>query len=1068
MKKLLLTLIAFSLFAIQSYAQTVTGRVLDGSMNNEPLVGATIQIPGSTTGVVSDIDGNFKIDMPQGKIMLQVSMVGYSTRVINVKGKTNIEVVLKEDAKLMDEVVVVGYGTMKKRDLTGSMAQIKTDDLLRGGNTDVAHGMQGKLAGVQVSQNDGSPGAGVSITVRGANSFTTSSQPLYIIDGVPYGTDPNGMPKSGANDGNNQSTSPLSMINPNDIEKMEVLKDASATAIYGSRGANGVVIITTKKGQASAEGKPKVEFNASWGLQRVSKRLKMLDPYTYALYQNEAQQNSAYYEGNTTTQKPYRGEWTYTYVGGEPDYTTGKYNPSPDDFLSPGVRTDEYGNVDEVAIANWQDEIYRTGMQQDYSLNVSGGSDKGWYSMSGSYTNQEGTVKNTGFERYGVGLNLGRHITKWLEIGTSSFFTHTTTDFQRTNSDNTGIIRSALIFPPTYGVRTRTEQLDELNWLATNPVNYVNGAKDQLNQISWFSSSYLEAKLTPWLKFRQNLGLGYNDGHRSTYYDRHTQEGKTPINGKAGKATNSWKSMTAESLLTFDKTWGIHTINAVGGITFERGVGESSSTTATNFPNDLTKDADMGLALDRATIASGKTVQSLESFLGRVNYSLLGKYLFTASVRTDGSSSFATNNKWATFCSGAFAWRASDETFIQNLKIFSNLKFRLSFGQTGNQGIGAYRTLTILSAANYPYNGTLSSGSAMIDWRGPTNPDLKWETTNQFNAGIDFGFLDNRLSFTIDYYYKKTKDLLQNVTIPASTGYTQMLTNSGNVTNEGLEFVLNYDVFRKSAVKWNISANLSMNRNRIGGLEGDQFATSLWNGADQVFIQRNGCPIGTLFGYVEDGFFNNIAEVRSMKEYAGLSDAEALKKVGEIKYRDLNGDGKITAADRTIIGDTNPDFIFGLTNSLSWKNISLDFMLQGQYGNDILNYNLTDIQMANHGNITLDAYNTRWTPENAANAKWPKPVSGYSRAWYVSNRFVEDGSYLRMKFITLSYTWNKPFKWIERARLSFTANNVFCITNYSWYDPDVNSGASNSATPGVDSYSYPNARSFVMGVNFIF
>lgn len=719
-------------------------------------------------------------------------------------------------------------------------------------------------------------------------------------------------------------------------------------------------------------------------------------------------------------------------------------------------------------MADWQDEIYRTGFQQDYNVSVSNGNDRGWYSFSGNYTRQSGIIKNTGFERYGISINIGRHITKWLEIGTSSFFTNSTTDFQRTGSENTGVIRSAIIFPPTYGVHSSTEQLDELNWLATNPVNYINGAKDQLKQISWFSSSYLEIKFTPWLKFRQNLGLGYNDDHRGTYYDRHTQEGRTPNNGMAGKATNIWKSLTAESILTFDKRWGIHSLNVMAGMTFEKGTGESTSMSATNFPTDYTQDGDMSLALDKATIASSTTEQALESFLGRINYTLLDRYIFTASVRTDGSSSFAKNNKWATFLSGAFVWRASEEKFIQDLNVFSNLKFRLSFGQTGNQGIGAYRTLEVLNAANYPYNGTLESGMAMIDWRGPTNPDLKWETTDQFNAGIDMGFLDNRLQLTVDYYYKKTRDLLQNVTIPGSSSFTQMLVNSGNVTNEGLEFTLNYDVLRNTPVRWNISANLSFNRNRIGGLDGDQYATSLWSAADQAFLQRNGCPIGTIYGYVEDGFFDNLAEVRSFPEYAGLSDAEARRYIGEIKYRDLNGDGHITAADKTIIGDTNPDFVYGFTSNLSWNNFTLSFMLQGSQGNDIMNYNLTDIKMGNYGNITTDAYNSRWTAENAGNAAWPKATAGYTRTWLFSDRYVENGSYLKMKYITLSYDWLKPLPGIQKLNISFTANNLFTITKYSWFDPDVNAGGTNSATPGVDSYSYPSARTFTLGLNFTF
>lgn len=1064
MRKRILFLLLITMCSLHMVAQQqIKGRVMDGTLN-EPLIGASIQVPGTTIGTVADLEGNFSFTLPEGKFLIQVSMIGYKTQVVNVKGKTEVEVTLHEDAAVMEEVVVIGYGTMKKRDLSGSVSQIKSDELKAGGAPDVAHGLQGKIAGVDVKQSDGSPGAGVSITVRGANSFTTSSQPLYIVDGVPYGTDPNGTPGSDANSGNNQQTSPLTMINPNDIEKIEVLKDASATAIYGSRGANGVVIITTRKGQV---GKPRIEVNTSWSVQRIGRRVKMLDAYNYALYQNEAATNSRYYEQSTVV-NPYRGEWSYPYVGGEPVYSQGTYNPSPEDFLNPGVRTDEYGNVDEVAIADWQDEIYQTGFLQDYSVNVSGGTEQGYYSLSGGFTDQKGIIKNTGFQRYNLGLNINRHITNWLEVGTNQYFTNAVTDFQRTNSENTGIIRSALIFPPTYGPHSETEQLDALNWLAANPVNYVNGAKDQLKQISWFSSSYVEAKIVPWLKFRQNLGLGYNDSHRGTYYDRHTQEGKSPSNGKAGKASSIWKSLTLESILTADKTWGIHKFNVVAGITFEKGVGENESMTATNFPNDLTKDANMSLALDRPTISSSSTKQALESFLGRINYTLADKYLFTASVRSDGSSSFAKDHKWATFFSGAFAWRAIDEKFIKDLKIFSNLKFRLSYGQTGNQAIGAYRTLTVLQAANYPYDGSLTSGVSMIDWRGPTNKDLKWETTDQFNAGIDMGFLENRLQLTVDYYYKKTRDLLQNVTIPSSSGFSQMLVNSGNVVNQGVEIALTADIFRQKDFTWSLNANFALNRNKINGLVGDQYATSLWSKADQVFLQRNGYPIGTLYGYVEDGYYDNIAEVRSNPAYASLSDEEALRFVGEIKYRDLNGDGQITEDDRTIIGDTNPKFTYGITNNFSWKDLSLSFMLQGSQGNDILNYNLTDITMSNQGNVTVEAYNGRWTEANAANASWPKASAGYTRTWLVSNRYVEDGSYLKLKYVTLSYDWQRPIPWIEKIRFSLTANNVFTITNYSWFDPDVNAGGANASCPGVDSYSYPSARSFTFGLNFVF
>ena len=1005
-------------------AQTqLKGRVLDGSANNEPLIGASIQVPGTTSGTITDLDGNFSFPMPAGKFLVQVSMIGYKTKVVNVKGKDFVEVVLQEDAKVMDEVVVVGYGTMRKRDLSGSMTQIKGDELMKGGTTDVAKGMQGKIAGVQVSQTDGSPGAGTSITVRGANSFTTSSEPLYVVDGIPYNNDnPGGMPASSANENSNQKQNPLSFLNPNDIEKIEVLKDASATAIYGSRGANGVVIITTRKGQS---GKPKIEFNANFSVSSIAKKIDVLDADTYIQYQNEAKQNFVKYMGGTDTTP-------YTSHGGR---------------------------------ADWQDEIYQTGWQQDYSLSVSGGSDKGWYSFSGNYLDQQGTIKESGFNRYGVSIAIGRHIYDWLEVGSSSHVSQSITDFQRTSSNDTyGIIRSALVFPPDYNSDAAPES--ETDWLSANPASYVRGARDQLKSINWFSSNYVEAKIMPWLKFRQNIGLGYNDSHRSTYYDRYTSQGYKN-GGKMGKAANIWKSMTLESLLTFDKKFGIHYLNAVAGLTFEKGMWDNSAVTTTNFPTWANVDSDIALGLDKAQLTSDKGKQTLESLLARVNYTLMDKYIFTASIRSDGSSKFAKGNKWATFLSGAVAWRASEEDFIKDLNVFSNLKLRLSYGETGNQGIGSYRTLTVVEPSTYVFDSVTKQGVAMIDWRGRSNPDLKWETTSQVNAGIDFGWFDNRLQLTVDYYYKKTRDLLQNVAMPYSTGYGQYLTNYGHVTNEGLEVTLLYDVLKNGPLKWNVNANFSMNKNQIGGLDGDQFATVNWNKADQMFIQRNGCPIGAIYGYKEDGFYNSVAEVLAFKENSSLSEADALKLVGEVKYRDRNGDGYIDANDRYIIGDTNPDFTYGITNTFSWKEWGLSFMLQGSQGNDIFNGNLLDMQLQNIGNITVDAYQSRWTAENPTAAKWPKALSNNTRDMKLSDRYVENGSYLKMKYVTLTYDWAKPCKFVERLKFNFTVNNVFTITNYSWMDPDVN-GFGDVSRKGVDMYSYPSARTFTLGVSAVF
>lgn len=1053
------------LFSSQLFAQSkLTGKVLDGALNNEPMIGASVMVVGTSTGCITDMDGNFSLTVPKGKSQIVVSSVGYKSQTINVTGRTSIRVVLKEDSKVMDEVVVVGYGTMKKRDLSGAMSQIKSDDLMKGGALDLAHGMQGKIAGVSVQQSDGAPGGGMSIVVRGVNSFSTSSQPLYIVDGVPFET--GSTPSNGATT-NEQSSNPLSFINPHDIESIEVLKDASATAIYGSRGANGVVIITTKRGK---EGKPKVEFSANFGISHISKKLDMLDPVTYANYINEQQVNSAYYEGSVNTSVPYPGKWGYQYYSdGHANYNTGKYTGAPEDFAHPGLYKDEYGNVTEISVADWQDEIFRTASTQDYNASVSGAGSNGYYSFSGNYSNQEGIIKNSGYERYSLRANISSKITDWLEIGTNTSFTNSTTNFANTLSYNTGVVRSALLFPPTYGPNMDTTQADDLNWLAANPAAYVNNTKDELKAINYFSSSYVEVKLFPFLKFRQNIGLSYNDQHRSSYYDRHTQEGKSPTNGKASKASNIWKGITAESLLTFDDTFAkIHKVNAVAGFTVEQGSWDNSGMVVTDFPDDLTKDYDMARAIGTPVLTSDNGNQRLASVLGRVNYTLLDKYLFTASVRSDGSSKFTTKNKWATFLSGAIAWRASEEKFIKDLNIFSNLKFRLSYGETGNQGIGSYRTLPMLDTANYPFGGSTNSGSASVVWRGPVSTDLKWETTAQYNIGVDFGFFDNKLTFTADYYHKKTRDLLQEVKIPESTGFTNMLTNSGNVVNEGLELSLNYVAINNKDFHWDISANMAFNKNTIGGLTGDQYANTLWYGADDVFIQRNGCPIGAIFGYVEDGFYDNEAEVRADPVYTMADAATVKQKIGEIKYRDLNGDGKITDSDRTIIGDTNPDFTYGITNNISWKDLTLTFMFQGSQGNDIYNGNLQDISLGNIGNIPTDAYNTRWTADNYENAKWPKASSGYNRNFLISDRYVEDGSYLKLKNVSLAYKWHHPVRGIEMAQFSFGATNLFTITNYSWYDPDVNAFGSDSSRRGVDIYSYPAARTFTLGLNLTF
>ena len=1045
MKNMMLFLMALLMSGHMMAQQTIVTGVITDANDGSPLIGANVLVKGAGTGSIANVDGKYSVNVPNGKNVLVFSCVGYKEQEITLKpGQKVLNVTMKEDTELLDEVVVIGYGSMKKSDLTGSVTSIKSEDLMKTNPISINQGLQGRIAGVQVNQNDGAPGAGVSIQIRGANSFSTSTEPLYIVDGIPFTS--SGMPGTGK-DGMMQTANPLSTINPSDIESIEILKDASATAIYGSRGANGVVLITTKRG---AKGKDNISFSANFGISKVVKKLDMLDGYAYAMYRNEAAQMFNEYE-NANEAIPYPGT-------SKVDPSTGEsvYSPGPEDY-----RNGTYPSV------NWQDEVFETAFSQEYNLSVNGSNDKGYYAISGNILDQSGIIHNSGYKRYSFRANLARKVHEWIEIGTNMSFTNSLNKLAKTNSVSDGIIRGALFYPATAPLDDETNNA-QLNWFSSNPYVYTRAAKDELTTNSFFSSSFVE--ITPYkdLKVRQNVGFSYNINERDVYYNRETVEGKDPTNGYASKADNWAKNLVLETMATYNKTFNRnHSLNVVAAFSYERGDYGNKAMVATGFPQDLTEDFDMSAAVNPQKPTSGRGMTSLVSFLGRANYNLMNKYLFTASFRRDGSSKFAPGNKWSNFASGAIAWRASEEQFIKDLNVFSNLKFRASYGQTGNQAIGAYATRDYLTVANYPINGALASGFANLTWRGPANPDLKWETTSQYNVGVDMGFFQNRINLTIDLYYKKTSDLLQNIQIPQSTGFSNMTTNFGNVTNKGLEITGKFYAITGKNLNWDFDANISFNRNKISGLPGDQFAQG-WSKADNVFLQRNGMPIGTIYGFVEDGFYDNIAELRADPFYAKESEAVCKAMVGEVKYKDFDGVAGITNADRQVIGDTNPDFTFGMTHNFTYKNFSLSFFLQGCVGGDIFNANLLEVTMSGIGNIPQNIYESRWTPENRENAKWPKAYAVYGRTMKLSDRYVEDGSYLRMKNINLGYKFISPFKGIESINLFASVSNVFTISGYSWYDPDVNSFGSDASRRGVDLFSYPSSRTFSFGLQCTF
>ncbi|MBK6976923.1 MAG: TonB-dependent receptor [Cytophagaceae bacterium] len=1080
MLRIFISILFLVVVQVNAYAQ---GRLITGTVTDDGgdfLPGVSVIVKGTSKGTTTNNQGQYSLNVPTGNQTMVFSFVGMITKEIAVGNQSVVDVKLSYDDKMLDEVVAVGYGQVKKRDITGSVASVNTKEMLQAIPNNISQGLQGRMAGVMVQKNDGAPGGGVNIQVRGANSFSSNTQPLYVIDGIPF-TSGGGASNSvagGGTDETQQNLNPLSFLNPQDIESVEVLKDASATAIYGSRGANGVVLVTTKKG--NNEGKHNIEFVSNFSMSQVSKTIPMMNAYQYASYRNEAVKNALAYEGRTYQELPYPGmmdadtTWVDPVTRLQIEKITPFYNPSPEDFQK-GFTNTLYNNI---AVTNftgtdWQNQIFQTAPSQDYSLSLNGFSKDGGYSVSGNYLNQDGVIVNSNYKRYTVRSNVYRTFKNFLTVGTNNSITKSENNSVPTSSGNgsgaglQGILRTALVYLPTLPVfdpSQNTQQNDQLSWLMANPYFYTRNMKNQLNQTNIFSSNYLEVKITENLKFRQNFGYNYSSGERGIYYGRFLSEGRSPKNGLAGKNNNEWSAITLESLLNYNQNFGDHSVGAVTGFTREKWNSTYLNLGASNFPDDLTADYNFKRG-DQSTyiIENGKSSGGLMSFLARANYGYKGKYLATASYRRDGTTAFAANHKFGDFFSGALAWRLSDEQFIQKLNFFDELKLRIGWGQTGNQSIGSYTTLDRLEPLNGVLNGSQVPG--LVEGYRPGNPNLLWETTNQANAGIDMTILNNRLNFTLDVYSKKTVDLLTFEQTPPSSGFNEKTINSAFVTNKGIEASLSYKVFQPTSKhQWEISGNISHNQNRIGGLGSDQYAANLYYNVREVFLRRDGQPIGVIYGYVTDGFYDNLAEVKADPSKASLTEASQRELIGEIKYKNLDDyNTVINEGDRTIIGNTNPRFIYGINNTFKYGNWNASVFIQGVYGNDILNANLFDLHIGDIRNGLADAYTYRWTPENPSAAKYPKAWETQRRDRRISDRDIEDGSYARLKNVNIGYTFNNPIKGLDNINVYVNASNLWTLTNYSWYDPDVNGLGGNGGRNGVDFNSYPNARTYSIG-----
>jgi TonB-linked SusC/RagA family outer membrane protein len=1002
-----------------AFLQTLSGKVTDEK--GEVLPGVNIVVKGTSKGATTNTSGEYQIDITETGSILVFSYVGYLTQEIEPGNRTTLDVTLKTDDKALEEVVVVGYGTQKKSDLTGSISSIKAEDLKRLPTTSFDQAIQGRAAGVQVTQGSSAPGGRVSIRIRGGNSLSSGNEPLYVIDGYP-------ITAGGTAGGNGAGQNPLASINPSDIASMEILKDASATAIYGSRGANGVVLITTKRGKA---GKTAVTYDGYYGVQKVIKKLDMMNAREFATLVNEARAN----DGVATPAYPNAGD-LYNF----PDPST----------LGEGV--------------DYQDEIFRSAAIQNHTLSISGGNDNTKIAVSGSYFDQKGVLIGSDFKRASIRANIDTKLSKNIMFSTNLTASKVWGNNGRSEGDgggNANTVNAALIMPPTVPIFQQDGTYTRLNptpggSTVHNPVPIVLFQKDFQNIDRILGTMAFTWNIMTDLSLKVSIGTDMSNASRETYEPRQTVNGYN-ANGRASQANRRSMSYLNENILTYNKTFDKHQFNVVAGYTLQMDKDQQFRAFSSNFLTDLYGADNLGAGAAFTSPDSWKNQSQLVSYLGRINYTFNNKYLLSLTGRSDGSSKFGANNKWAFFPSVAVGYKLSEESFIQSIEAISNLKVRASYGKTGNQNISNYQSLARLGVFNYDLSGALVSGLAPGNI---ANPDLRWETTATTDFGIDLDLFGNRLNFVADYYYKKTTDLLWNITIPQTSGFASIFRNVGSLQNKGLELSLGGEIFAKE-FKWNSQANWSMNRNKVLEIPG---YTPTTQGELSGHLKVNGSwlapglPVGVWNLLQYDGVFQN----QDQLDRGPRSTSN--DKLGDARFVDRNGNGSINLAeDRMIVGDPNPDFIFGWSNNFSYKGFDLSVYMQGTYGNDILNIQRAESNVSGPwGNQRREILN-RWTPTNT-DTDIPRARVTVNPLLVQSSWLIEDGSFLRVKTASLGYTF-KPSKGISSCRLYVSGQNLLTFTKYSGFDPEVNSPGNSNLQLGVDYNAYPAARTFLVGVN---
>ena len=999
------------------------GIVVDEKGN--PIIGASIKIMGSSKGTISDLDGKFSFSAASDSKIL-VSYIGYKTVEASVSGNDFLKIEMTENAKSLDDVVVIGYGTVNRKDLTGSVASVKVQDIQLNPVASFQEALGGRIAGVQATSLSGKPGETVDIVIRGGNSITQSNSPLYVVDGFPL-TEGDG----------------ASLISPEDIESIDILKDASATAIYGARGANGVIMITTKKG---VRGKPTVQYNGYYGIQQTDAKINVLDPYEFVKLQCEIYPTS-----------------------GTDNYLTSRK-----------LTLDDYKNIPMV---NWQDHLFQQAALQNHYLSVSGQTDKTLYSVSASYFDQTGVIVTSGSKRYTARMNLEQRLSEIFKMGFTSSFSDGIISGSNPDSQSSNLLYTMWSTRPfVYNTESLTQLENPVNSDATdlraNPIANLLDTKISNTTISLSGNTFIEYEPISGLKLRITGGITSLNLNNSTFYGPRTQTARFTANGVSGKISETNNlSYLNENTLTYNTILKKdHKINVVGGFTLSGRTFTGDSYGATNLPyptlglNDLVD----GIA---TKVVSTAGEWRLMSFLGRANYSYKSRYLFTASFRADGSSKFSIGSRWAYFPSGSFAWVATEEPFMKSIKkTVDNLKFRTSWGRTGNNNVldFANQGQLLSNGKIYPFGGVTTNPAMTMTQMD--NVALKWETTEQFDAGVEFSMLKGRIKVELDYYKKNTFDLLLNSYLPTSTGYLTAAKNIGNVQNQGLEFTLNTINIKSKSFEWNSSFNISTNDNKVLALaDGQRSMTSTLTLFPNVpaYIAMIGQPLGLMYGYISDGllqesdFYKDASGNYTVKPNVAIDRPSV--KPGFMKFKDLNRDGKIDANDRTIIGNANAKFIGGFNNNFKWKNFDMTLYFQWSYGNDILNGNKYAYTAANmlNSNGSTDLLR-RWTLNNT---NTDIPVAGSQRTNTNYNSWmIEDGSYFRFKSLQLGYSFpNRLMKilGINKIRVYTTLNNIFVLTNYSGFDPEVSTQFSNM-TRGFDYSSYPRSLSAVFGVNVNF